>query len=170
MSYLVFAAALLHAEQLPRVTSETLAGNELDLPSALSGRVAVLCIGFTHSSQSQVKAWSTTLRSQLSKEPGVAVYSVAVLEDAPRLVRGMIVHSMKGSVPQANYSTFLLVFKNEKELKQAVGFSAGDEAYVVVLDPTRTIEYKLHGPPSVAAVRDINSHITEILNKPNSPK
>jgi hypothetical protein len=117
-----------------------------------------------------VKAWSTTLRSQLSKEPGVAVYSVAVLEDAPRLVRGMIVHSMKGSVPQANYSTFLLVFKNEKELKQAVGFSAGDEAYVVVLDPTRTIEYKLHGPPSVAAVRDINSHITEILDKPNSPK
>lgn len=167
---LVLAAALLDAEQLPKVTTETLAGNELDLPSALSGRVAVLCIGFTHSSQSEVKAWSTALRSQLGKESAVTVYSVAVLEDAPRLVRGMIVHSMKGSVPEANFSTFLLVFKNEKELKQAVGFTSGEDAYVVVLDTAGNIEYKLHGPPSATASRDLSNHISEIQDKSNPPR
>jgi ATP10 protein len=165
--FLVLAAALLHAEQLPKVTTETLAGNTLDLPSALSGRVAVLCIGFTHASQSEVKAWSTTLRSRSSQEPGVDIYSVAVLEDAPRLIRGMIVHSIKSSEPPADYSTFLIVNKNEKELKQAVGFGAGAEAYVVVLDPAGAIEYKLHGPPTAAAERDLNTHISEIRNKSN---
>jgi hypothetical protein len=66
--------------------------------------------------------------------------------------------------------TFLSVFKNEKESKQAVGFRTEDEAYVLVLDPAGSIEYKLHGAPDAVSVRDVNNHVTEILDKSNSSK
>jgi hypothetical protein len=58
----------LDAEQLPWVTAETLAGNKLELPVALVGKLAVLCIGFTHSSQSEVKNWTTELQRQFKSK------------------------------------------------------------------------------------------------------
>lgn len=167
---LALTAALLHAERLPTVTSETLAGNKLDLPAGLSGHVAVLCVGFSHASQSEVKAWTKALRGQFGKGTDIPVYSVAVLEDAPRLVRGMIVHSMKSNVPPADQSKFLVIYKNEKELKQAAGFSEADDGYVMVLGPTGDVEYKYHGPSNERNVREVSSQIAEILHKTYQPK
>jgi hypothetical protein len=59
------------------------------LPDAAAGHPAVVVIGFTHSSQNQTKAWAARLQHEFP------TYSIAVLENAPRLVRGMAVHGMK---------------------------------------------------------------------------
>jgi hypothetical protein len=135
----------------------------MELPSGLAGRVAVLGIGFTHSSQSEVKGWTTTLRDQFARDSTVAIFSVAVLEDAPRLVRGMILHAMKKEVAPADLSKFLVIYQNEKELKQSAGFEARDDAYVIVLDPTGGVRYKLHGAVNAASVRDVSNHIAAVL-------
>jgi hypothetical protein len=160
----------LDAEQLPWVTAETLAGNKLELPVALVGKLAVLCIGFTHPSQSEVKNWTTELQRQFKKDSGVAIYSIAVLEDAPRIVRGMILHAMKKGVPSAEFGEFLVIYQNEKELKQSVGFEARDDAYVIVLDPTGAVRYKLHGDVNATSTRDLNIRVASILGESMLPK
>jgi hypothetical protein len=160
---LLFAGVCLHAAEFPSITSESLAGKKVELPGAITGKVAVLCIGFTHSSQTEVKQWTSSLRSRFAKNPNVAVYSIAVLEDAPRLVRGMILHGMKGSVPATEYDKFLVLYKNESELKQAVGFGSGNDGYVVVLDKSGNIRVNKHGDANPAAVDELISEIGALV-------
>jgi hypothetical protein len=132
----------------PRVQGETLAGKKVALPEAFGGQ-AVVIMGFTHGSQKQTKEWSQRLKGQ-----GTA-WSIAVLQDVPRLVRGMVVHGIKSGTPKEEYDRFLLVYSGEKELKDAAGFETPDDAYVMVVDGTGAIRWRFHGPATDAAVREV---------------
>lgn len=113
-------------------------------------------IGFTHASQSQTKPWTERLAADFDH------YSIAVLEDAPRLVRGMAVGGIKGSVPKDQRDRFLVVFKGEKEMKAAVGFERPDDAYVVLLDPDGSIVWRFHGAVNENALGELKTRIAGI--------
>lgn len=141
----------LQAEQFPRLEGENLLGKKIALPDAAAGHAAVIVIGFTHGSQNQTKAWTSSLQQEL------LVYSIAVLEDAPRMVRGMAVHGMKGGVPEDKRDHFVVIYHNEKELKQAAGFEHPDDAYVLLLDKDGAIRWRFHGPVTDAALQELES-------------
>jgi hypothetical protein len=149
---LISGLVCLHAEQFPRIEGENLLGQKMALPDAAAGHLAVVVIGFTHSSQNQTKAWAARLQHEFP------TYSIAVLEDAPRLVRGMAVHGMKGGVPEDQRDHFIVVYHNENELKQAAGFDAPNDAYVLLLDKDGAIRWSFHGPVTDAAVDELKSH------------
>lgn len=151
---LLVAPAL--AQQFPVFDAETVAGRKVTMPAAASGHPAVLVIGFAHKSNSETKAWTDRLHRDF---PDAHVYSVAVIEDAPRFVRGMIVHGIKGSAPANEYDHYLVVTHHEKELKDAVGFSQPEAAYVVVLNPSGAIEWHFQGAVTDAAVAELRSKL-----------
>src|SRR5579862_5734053 len=137
----LFAVAMLFvlglgAQQFPRVEGENLLGEKVTLPDAAAGRPTAIVIGFTHASQKQVKSWGASVQEELP------IYSMAVLEDAPKLVRGMAFRGIKGSVPEEQRGRFLVIYQHEKELKQAAGFDQPDEAYVFLLDKDSAIHWR----------------------------
>jgi ATP10 protein len=144
-------AAGLCGQQFPHIEGKNLLGQKMALPDAAAGHDAVVVIGFTHASQNQTKAWTARLKRELN------TYSVAVLEDAPRLVRGMAVHGMKGGVPEDERSNFLVVDRDEKELKQAAAFDQPNDAYVLLLDKNGAILWKFHGPVTDAALAELKA-------------
>ncbi len=151
---LIAASALcLCAEQFPHIQGETLAGKKIALPDAAAGHSAAIVIGFTHGSQNQTKAWADRLRNDFP------TYSIAVLEDAPRLVRGMAVHGMKGGVPEDQRDHFVVIYRNEKELKAASDFQAQapNDAYVLLLDKDGAIHWHTHGPITDAGLQELKS-------------
>lgn len=123
------------------------------LPESLKGRAAVLIVGFSKSSQNAVKEWDTRARKELGD--GFDVYQVAVLEDAPRFVRGMIVHAMKGSTPVARQDHFLVVVKGEADLKKVADFTAGDDPYLLLLDDHGDIRWRTHGTANDERLREL---------------
>lgn len=133
---------MLSAQPLPRIEGETLSGKKVTLPD---GRPAVLIIGFTHGSQAQTKAWSQRIHNQID------TWSISVLEDVPRLMRGMVSHSIKGSIPREEHDRFLLVYHGEKELKQAAGFDRPEDAYVLAIDASGAVLWRFHGSVTDAA-------------------
>ena len=135
---LIGGLVCLHAEQFPRIEGQNLLGQKMALPDAAAGHPAVVVIGFTHGSQKQTKAWAARLQHEFP------TYSIAVLEDAPRLVRDQRDH-------------FIVVYHNEKELKQAAGFDRPDDAYVLLLDKDGAIRWRFHGPVTDAAVDELKS-------------
>jgi hypothetical protein len=145
-------AAAAAAQQLPEVTAENLDGKTVTLPKAAQGRPAVLVFGFTHGSQTETKAWGARLDHAMPD----SAWSIAVLESVPRLMRGMVVHSIKGGIPPANRERFLVVFHHEKELKQTVGFDRADDAYLLVLDPAGAIRWRYHGPATDSAAAQLD--------------
>jgi hypothetical protein len=139
---------------------ESLAGQQVVLPDSLKGHAAVVIVGFSKSSQTSVREWDTRAR----KELGAAfdVYQVAVLEDAPRFVRGMITHAMRGSTPAARQAYFLVVVKGEAELKKAVVFSEGDDAYVLLLDGGGEIRWHAHGSVGDALLKELQEKLQKV--------
>ena len=60
------------------------------------------------------------------------VYQLPVLEEAPRMIRGMITSGMKKGMPESERATFVPVMHNETELKKLVAYNELDDAYLIV--------------------------------------
>jgi hypothetical protein len=144
-------------EQLPKTVGESLAGQQVMLPDLLKGHASVVIVGFTRNSGSAAKDWGTRVRKQLGD--AFEVYQVAVLEDAPSLIRGVIKHSMKGSTPADRQSHFLVVVKGEAELKKATAYSDADTAYLLLLDGAGEIRWRTHGAANDAALKELSDKV-----------
>ncbi|HXS95215.1 MAG TPA: lactate permease LctP family transporter [Candidatus Limnocylindrales bacterium] len=141
-------------QTLPHVEAKTLTDHKITLPD---GKPAVLVIGFTHASQKETKPWSAKLA------PRYPTWSIAVLQDVPKLVRGMVTHAIRGDVPESQRERFLLVLQGEKELKTAAEFnaSAPDDAYLVTIDGAGAIRARYHGALTDAAVSTVVSGLQQ---------
>jgi hypothetical protein len=147
---LVLCAGVLHAQRaIPNIEGETLSGKKVLLTGDIGSESALLIIGFTHGSQAQNKAWGLRVGGRFP------TWSIAVLEDVPQLVRGMVSHGIKGGIPKEQYDRFLLVYHGEKQLKEAAAFDRPDDAYLLVIDRAGAIRWRFHGPVSDAAVEQI---------------
>ncbi|HEY2019277.1 MAG TPA: hypothetical protein VGH38_37475 [Bryobacteraceae bacterium] len=162
---LCLVCAGLAAQTLPKIPAENLAGEKVELPTIAAGKAAILVVGFTHASQSQTKAWSARLAQEFPEQSGVAVYSLAVLEDVPKLVRGMAVHGIKSGVPNAQRQRFLLVYHNEAELKRAAAFDRPDDAYLLLLDPAGAVRWSFHGAVSDSAIAEVQKQVHALDQK-----
>ena len=144
---------------MPQTLAQSLSGHEVVLPRSIVGHPAVIVIGFSQGSQRAMEHWDKEIGAQVTATPGVPLYNIAVIQDAPRFVRGMITHSMRALVPAAGQDRFLTVVQGQEELKKAVNFSATNEAYVVVLDASGKIVFYTHGEPSEAAKKQVIDQI-----------
>jgi hypothetical protein len=156
---LLLAVPGLCADSFPAVDGESLLGAKVSLPGALKGHAAVLVLGFTHASQTQTLAWNAKLESlDLSSR----TFSIAVLEDAPRLVRGMATSGIRNSVPKNRRNRAFIVVRGEKALKEAVGFDRPDDAYLALIDHDGIIQWRLHGAVTDAAAEDLKNRLTAL--------
>ena len=153
-SVLVLCAGMHAQRSIPNIEGETLSGKKPTLSRDVGSEPTLLIIGFTHGSQAQTKAWSLRVRDRFP------TWSIAVLEDVPRLMRGMVSHSIKSSIRKEQYDRFLLVYHGEQELKQVAGFDRPDDAYLLVIDRAGAVRWSFHGPVTDAAVEQIASQFS----------
>ena len=147
------------AETLPEIEGENLVGKKIVLPEASAGHVAIIVIGFSHASQNQTKAWADRLNRRFPNPAMVTVYPVAVLEAVPRLVRGMAAHGIRSGTPKEQRDRFLLVYHQEAELKNAAGFSAPDDAYILLVEGHGAIRWRFHGPLTDSTVAELEKEV-----------
>jgi hypothetical protein len=148
-------------QRLPMTQGQSLSGHAVVLPSAVAGHAAVIVIGFSHGSSKAMERWDKEIGAQVTAKPGVALYNIAVIEDAPKFVRGIIKGSMRALVPAAGQDHFLTVVEGQQELKSAVDFAGADDAYIVVLDGAGKIVFHTHGDPSDAAKKQVIEQIKD---------
>jgi hypothetical protein len=131
--------------QIPRIEEENLAGHQVVLPNAASGKVAVLVLGFTKASKEPTSAWANKVLADFGNQCGFVLYQMPVLEEVPHFIRGMVISSMKKGVPESQREHFVPVLHHEADWKKLVSYKEPDDAYLVVLDRSGTIAYQMHG-------------------------
>ena len=136
--------------QIPPVHSTSLSGEKVNLPEGLKGKVGVLVLGFSHDSRDNVASWGKRLHDGYNSSTTVLYYEMPMLESVPGMLRGFVTKKIAESVPDAAKSRFLPVTDHEKDWKQLTGYKSGDDAYVVVVDSTGTVRWKLQGAASDA--------------------
>ena len=161
---LLFSVTWAHGQgMMPRLEGESFAGRKLVLPDAAKGHVAVLVFGFTKASKEPTSAWGRRIVSEFGSQSGFELYQLPVLEDVPRLIRGMVVSGIKKGVKENMRDHFVPIFEHESELKKLVGYKQPDDAYLVVLDPSGQIVDQVHGSFSDAAYARLREELHKLL-------
>ena len=142
--FLVIAASLC-AQTIPHTEAETLSGKTIVLPDAAAGHPAVFIVAFSRAGGDASGRWNKQLRQEFASEQNLHFFTVAVLQDAPKLVRGMIKHGMRGGVPQNEQGSFALLYKDEDVWKKLVDFTDVNDAYILLTDSTGRIRWHAHG-------------------------
>jgi hypothetical protein len=153
------------SQPLPRLEGENFAGHKVLLPGDAAGKVTILVFGFSHASSKPTGAWADKLAAEFGSQPGFDLYQLPVLEDVPRLIRGMVVSGIKKSVPDSKRDHFVPLFQGEDQLKKTVNFTASDDAYIVLLDRAGKIVQQAHGPVDDAHYAPIRAQIKSLLDQ-----
>ncbi len=155
---LIFLPAALHAgvlsaqaaqvqtsssAALPATHATTLAGTSITLP--VLGHPMLLLVGFSRQSGAAADAGWKQAQPFCAAHPEVACYEVAMLEDAPAFIRGMIVHGMRSGQPQSKHNQFVTVVEQEAAWKQALQVENTDNATAVLLDAAGKIVWQTSG-------------------------
>ena len=150
---LLLLSASAFAATIPAATGTALDGHSVALPRDLSGGATVLILGFTQHSQDATTAWEKPVRASLAgPRPDIAFYDMPFLQDAPSLVRPLIVRAIRKQVPDALQPRFVPLTSGEAAWKQTVGYSkdAPDAAYVLLVDRAGKVRWQTREPFSTA--------------------
>ena len=110
----------------------TLGGVEVLIPDP--ERAAVLVVGFGRAAAPQVRLWRRHIDG-IDSAPSVA--SVLVIDDMPRLVRGVLTRTIRGGVPEEREDSIYLVTEAGevwRDLARVDEADGGDHAYVLRFD------------------------------------
>jgi len=138
-------AAQSRSERVPVTHGTKLAGTQVTLPGDLRGRVGVLVLGFSKSSGDVSKGWGQRLAANYTDSSGVMFYEMPVLESVPKVIRGVVVKSIKSGVPEAQQQHFVLLFSDEAEWKRVAHYANADDAYVLVVDGDGVVRWQTSG-------------------------
>jgi hypothetical protein len=169
LSFLVLSSILAVAQStaerpMPKVEGESLAGHHIVLPDAASGKVTVLIFGFTKASKVPTTAWAKKISADFRSQPDFVLYQLPVLEDVPRLVRGMVISSIRKGVPEEIRDHFVPILNGEAELKKLVSYKEEDDAYLVLLSRERRIIAQTHGTVTDATYALLKTQLESLLN------
>jgi hypothetical protein len=152
------------AAQMPKIEGENFVGERILLPDAAAGKVAILIFGFTKSSRVPTSAWADKLNAVFGARPDFTLYQLPVLEDVPRLLRGMVISGIKKGVAENKREHFVPILRGEAELKKFVHYHEPDDAYLVVLGRTGEILSQIHGSPDDANYARLRAELESPLN------
>ena len=154
---LVIASLLAHnaprADAPERLPVKTFTGEALLLPPA-DATVATLIVSFSRDSGAQAENWRRGLLAANWPDP---IYNVLVLEGAPRLLRGIILRSVKGDVPEDQHAQFATTFRQGDEWRALTAARNDADAHVVVLR-NGDLCHRLNGDFSVEQENQLRSH------------
>src|SRR3979490_1992984 len=159
---LTLFAANLSAQVIPQTEAETLSGKKIVLPEAIAGHPAIFIVGFSRAGGDSSSRWSNQLRQRFATDITVRIYIVAELQDAPKIVRGMIRQSMRGSVPRNEQDSFILLYQDEDVWKKLADFSDPNDAYILLVDSADNLGRRTHGKaPNQQAVNALADEINK---------
>jgi hypothetical protein len=148
----------LHAgDRFPQLSGQTLTDKSLTLPAAAAGRDAVLVFSFTRKAGNDARAWNEHLSRDFPNT--IPIYTVILLESAPKLFRGMAVSGIRSSMPPSLQDRTIVLYRDEKLWKQRLAVADDSRAYVLLLEPSGHISWTNSSAFSDAAYASLRSRL-----------
>ena len=142
---LLLCCVPLRGQAIPVTHATSLANTDVNLPDDLKGRVAILLLGFSKSSSRQTKFWSDRIERDFGSDSEIVFYEIPMLQQVPRLLRGVVLDGMRKPLSTAQRRRFLPVFDNEEVWKAVTHFADSNEAYVLLVDGLGQIKWQSSG-------------------------
>ena len=149
------ALALSPGAPWPAVEGETLAGGRLRLPDAAKGKPALIVFTFSREAGDASKPWCARF---LKDSPPGQLFQIAMLEKAPRLVRGLIRRGMRRDMPPTLQARMILLYKVEAAWRKTIGVVNDAHPCLAALDAEGRIVWVHQGRFDEAAYQKLRQH------------
>jgi hypothetical protein len=158
------AQTLQAGAALPQIKGTSLEDQEIILPNAAAGKITFLIMTFSKAAGEKSQAWSDRFSKDYPQDDKVTIYSIAMLEDVPSLLRGMVRGGIKRGVPASMRRRFLTVIKGEAEWKRNVGMQDDKDAYLILLDGKGGVQWMHHGQFEQSVYDALKTKIAQMLS------
>ena len=159
---------------IPTLPLTALDGDDVTIePHAVHG--AMLIVGFSQASGEQTREWGMHIdrwgaersgeearpkpphlpvESELTDDP-MPVFSVSMIGDVSRMMRGFLRRMMKGVMPEEVEGSFFLAYEEAESWRELAAVEDEDAAYVLRIDTKGRVCARHAGPPSDAALEGL---------------
>lgn len=157
-AFAAVTAALAPGAGLPQLEARSLSGDPAVLPRDARGHGMVLVIGFTKSAAKSTRPWLEGCRALAPVGPdgsSAACYDIRMVEDVPRMFRGMMERSMKSGLPTELQRRTLLAYADNEAWRKRTGASDLKTAYVIGCDAEGVVRYMTSGSYSEPELKKV---------------
>ncbi len=127
-------------EVFPTVAGESLAGEQVELPTALAGQPAVLLIGYLQEAQFDIDRWLMGLIQAGTAAPILELPTIPGL--APTIASGWIDDGMRSGIPEEDWAVVVTLYGSAaKPVAELTGTENGRLARVILLDADGTVAW-----------------------------
>jgi hypothetical protein len=168
--FLFFGIAIASAQTLPpgttipQIKGATLEDQDIILPDAVRGKVTLLIITFSKAAGELGRGWNDPFFKDYPQDDKVTSYAIAMLEDVPSLLRGVVRGGIKKGVPSSMRRRFLTVNRDENQWKQYVGLKNDKEPYLLLLDRNSQLQWIHHGAFDPTVYGGLKVRIAELVS------
>jgi ATP10 protein len=159
------AQTLRPGAALPQIIGTSLEGQEVTLPDVAAGKVTLLIITFSKAAGEKSQTWNDRFFKEYPQDDKVISYAIAMLEDVPSLLRGMVRGGIKRGIPASMRRRFLTVVKGEAEWKRYVDMQNDQDAYLILLDKKSRVQWIFHGQFEQTAYDAMKVKIAQMLSE-----
>lgn len=146
---------------MPTLPVESLAARQLTVPEDLRNLPHLFIVGFSKASGFQATQWSRLVEGRFLPS-SLAIYNVSVIEDVPRLLRGLIVSSIRSGVPEQLHDRFLVASRQARDWKSLASYSEPDAAYLVLTNSNHQVVWRARGPATEAKVQALVEQVSAL--------
>jgi hypothetical protein len=158
----VTSRAASPSDAIPPLHGQSFADTTVNLPADLNGRPGILVLGFSKKSSAQTKTWNDVVLPDYGSNPHIVYYESAVLADVPSFIRGTILKSIRNSMSPAERAHFVPILTDSGKWRSAAQYSAADDAYVLLVDPTGQIQWRTHGPFNASTYATLKESLAKL--------
>ena len=163
------SAACQDTAHVPATHGTTLAENQITLPGALTGKLNILVVGFSHSSQERIANWGRLIAADYGKSDELNYFELAMLAATPKMLRNMLIRRMTSSVPFDERSHYLPVLEGEPAWRAVAHYDKPDDAYVLLVDNKGLVLWQTEGEATDMAYRNFKQELEKRLRPPHVP-
>jgi len=117
----------------------------INLPEAAAGKLTILVLGFSRQGGQKTGLWAKHLSADFATDPLFTSYTVAMLEDAPAMLRGMIRSGIRSGTPVSERDHVVTTASGEAAWKEFLHAAQKDIPYLVLLDSGGKVRWTGHG-------------------------
>lgn len=149
--------------RVPATHGTTLAGTAITLPDSLKVKINIIIVGFSHASQEQIANWGRLIAADYGKSVDIDYFELAMLANAPKMLRGMIIKRMGSSIPFDERAHFIPVMEGEPAWRAVAHYDKPDDAYVLLVDSKGFVLWQTEGDATNAAYSSFKQEVEKRL-------
>jgi hypothetical protein len=159
-------ALLAVGQRMPPLKGDLLSGKPGALPDLAAGQTTLVILGFSYDSRFQVEAWAEKFKARYGAARDVTLFEVPMMGSGARLGRWFIDRGMRKNTPPELHGRVMTVYGGNDDWKARVGFSAPDDAYLVLIDPQGIVRWLAHGAVSDARLQELSAAVDSLARPP----